>query len=212
MTSIACSVGEIDRKDAEQVARVLTDALWDLPSMRFAFEGVPEDAIRRRFRRGLSSVTLGALSFGRVLAARADGEIQGAAIAYPPGAWPLPFFRWVRSGLGFLTIGPKPFVRLARYDGILSRLHPAQPHWYLYFLGVPPERQGRGLGRALFSRLAEIAAADRVPMCLETDKESNVGFYAANGCVVTATHDLQGIGGIRLWQMRSEPSSTTTAE
>jgi GNAT superfamily N-acetyltransferase len=196
-------VGGIGREDADRVVRVLADALWDIPSMVFAFEGLPEDAVKRRLGRGLRSVTLGALSWGRVIAARVDGEIRGAAIAYPPGAWPLSFPRWVRSGLGFLTIGPRPFFRLARYDGILNRLHPVERHWYLYFLGVCPEDQGRGLGAALFAHLLDTAAADGLPVCLETDKESNVHFYRENGCTVTGTHDLPEIGGIRLWHMRS---------
>jgi GNAT superfamily N-acetyltransferase len=157
-------------------------------------------------------VTVGAIAWGRVLAARVDGEIRGAAIAYPPGAWPLPFFRWLRSGVGFLPVGPRPFFRLARYDGILERLHPAEPHWYLYFLGVERAHQGRGLGGALFARLRRDAAAEGFPVCLETDKEANVGFYTANGCAVMSVRDLPEIGGIRVWHLRSGPRSTTAVE
>jgi ribosomal protein S18 acetylase RimI-like enzyme len=203
MDEATYEVIDIGREDTDAAVRVLAAALWNLPSMEFAFAGLPEAAVRRRLGRGLGSVAGAARSWGRLLGARIDGELLGAAIAFPPGTWPPSFLRWLRAGLGFLTIGPKPFFRLARYDGILNRLHPTEPHWYLYFLGVLPERQGQGIGRALFSHLAGIAATDGVPVCLETDKESNLDFYRANGCAVTGTHDLPEVGGIRLWHLRA---------
>ena len=202
MSHAAVSVEPLERRDSARAVEVLTSALWDIPSMRFAFEGLADEAVQRRFARGLSSSTAAALAWGRVLCARVDGEVRGAAIAYPPGTWPLPFLRWLRSGLGFLTIGPRPFARLARYDAILNRHHPKEPHWYLYFLGVAPGWQGRGLGGALVRELARLAAADGVPLCLETDKESNVGFYRANGCEITSERRLAEVGGITLWSLR----------
>ncbi|MEM7254814.1 MAG: GNAT family N-acetyltransferase [Pseudomonadota bacterium] len=53
--------------------------------------------------------------------------------------------------------------------------------WYLSILGITPNRQSRGVGRALLERDLEAADADGVPAYLETFCERNHSFYERLG-------------------------------
>jgi ribosomal protein S18 acetylase RimI-like enzyme len=83
----------------------------------------------------------------------------------------------------------------------MHKLHPRYPHWYLWFLGVEPERQGRGLGSELLRLLSAKAEADRVPCYLETDKPSSVKLYEHHGYRVQSEVVLPKVD-LRLWLMK----------
>ncbi|MGW1678947.1 GNAT family N-acetyltransferase [Saccharopolyspora sp. NPDC002376] len=83
---------------------------------------------------------------------------------------------------------------------------PTEPVWFLATVGVRPDRQGRGLGRAVLEPGLHAADAADVPCFLETSLESNLHFYRKLGFEVTAEVDLPD-GGPRTWAMR-RPSPT----
>ena len=76
----------------------------------------------------------------------------------------------------------------------------AEPHWYLWALGVEPDSQGRGIGTALLQPVLKQAAADGSPCYLETQTERNVRFYRRQGFEVLLDVEVPGIG-LRLWCM-----------
>jgi GNAT superfamily N-acetyltransferase len=74
--------------------------------------------------------------------------------------------------------------RVVRLMVAMERHHPAQPpHYYLWFLGVDPARQGHGVGGALLGAL--LAHYDRagVPTYLENSNPKNHRFYESHGYV-----------------------------
>jgi ribosomal protein S18 acetylase RimI-like enzyme len=92
-------------------------------------------------------------------------------------------------------------LRLARIDAWMRQGHPAQPHWYLYMLGVEPRAHGRGFGGALLRHLSERADRDGVPAHLETDRPENVGLYQRFGYVVTEMAQVRGFSSLPMWRM-----------
>jgi ribosomal protein S18 acetylase RimI-like enzyme len=78
---------------------------------------------------------------------------------------------------------------------------PTHPVWFLATVGVRPDRQGRGLGRAVLQPGLRAADAAGVPCFLETSLASNPAFYRRLGFEVAAEVDLPG-GGPRTWAMR----------
>ncbi|MFW6642372.1 GNAT family N-acetyltransferase [Nocardiopsis algeriensis] len=82
----------------------------------------------------------------------------------------------------------------------MARHRPDHPVWFLGTVGVRPEFQGRGLGRAVVTAGLREADAAGVPAFLETSEPGNVGFYETLGFEVTAEYDLPG-GGPRTWAM-----------
>lgn len=84
-------------------------------------------------------------------------------------------------------------VAEAKHDDLFSTLeqmneaHPTYPHWYLPWLAVAPELQGRGFGGRLLEHGLEIVDADGLPAFLETPNPRTVPLYERHGFAVVAT-------------------------
>ena len=105
-----------------------------------------------------------------------------------------------------LPMLPALMPRLARTTRAVRAIeerHPMQPHYYLSVLGTDPEQQGGGIGSALLAPVLERCDAEGVPAYLESSKESNVGFYAQHGFVLTERIELPE--GPPLWLMWRRP-------
>ena len=139
-----------------------------------------------------------ALEYGDV---QATQDLQGIASALPPEHTHLPLSVFIRSGYwkAPLVLGLRDFYRSQACEEAVSEAHTrwmqTQPHYYLWGLTVHPQAQGRGYGKALLSQLLKKAAAQHVPVYLETHTENNVSYYQALGfeClerVITPSYEL----------------------
>jgi ribosomal protein S18 acetylase RimI-like enzyme len=135
--------------------------------------------------------------------------VDGVAIWLPPGQTTPTLWRLLRTGAlpAPLKVGWHAFQRSMAFLALTSTWHhrhaPA-PHWYLYYLGVTPARQGHGIGSALLSPLLARADTEALPCYLETGMERNVGFYERHRFHVVAEGTLSR-GGPRLWAMVRAP-------
>ncbi len=59
--------------------------------------------------------------------------------------------------------------------------HPAEPHWYLSFIGVDPAHQGAGCGAELMKHALERCDSGRIPAYLENSNPRNTPFYERFG-------------------------------
>jgi ribosomal protein S18 acetylase RimI-like enzyme len=126
-----------------------------------------------------------------------DGRIQrpacgGAAAVWIPseklGGQPLQ--RELRALPMLLNAtGLARFSRLLSLRKAMDAAHPlATPHEYLWFLGVRPEAQGKGVGsRLLQAETARLDAADRASF-LETATPRNVPLYQRHGYRVVSEY------------------------
>jgi len=73
------------------------------------------------------------------------------------------------------------FLRIMKQIDVLHRQVMPQPHWYLWALGVDPAYQGRGIGGSLLEPVFARARDAGFACYLETQTESNVGFYRKQG-------------------------------
>jgi ribosomal protein S18 acetylase RimI-like enzyme len=82
-----------------------------------------------------------------------------------------------------------------------------EPHWYVAAIGIDPDHQGKGLGSALMRYGIARADRDKTPIYLETETESNVGFYQRLGFDVIEEFTPDGLD-VLMWLMtRPRPSS-----
>ncbi len=135
----------------------------------------------------------------RITVARSGAEIIGASVAFRPGRWPIPGGSAIWE-LGWLLIaGPLPAWRGMRDDRAMRSSHVTHPHMYLWFLGVAPKHQGRGVGRALLADLHGESDVAGVPTYLETASAENVAFYRRDG--YEKLGEVRMPSGPRMWRM-----------
>ena len=175
--------------DVSELSSVLARAFHDDPPFLWS---LPDTGSRpRRLRRIFATMLRReVLRYGAAQVACQDGRIVGGALWIPPDHWQEPFLYQLTALLGFL----RGFGRRISYGSALvtacAKVHPREPHWYLYVLGVDPALQGNGVGAALLRSGLDRCDQERLPAYLESSKLSNVPLYQHFGFRSTGTIDL----------------------
>jgi ribosomal protein S18 acetylase RimI-like enzyme len=137
------------------------------------------------------------------------GALEGVALWLPPNA------KWTRENIEAsgmhetaTLIGNDAYQR---YREVVGREWQARERdmtdacWYLFLLGVEPDRQRRGLGGALMRPVLERADKERVACYLETENQRNVAFYLKQGFEMIVNGEEAGGSGVRFWTFRRTP-------
>jgi ribosomal protein S18 acetylase RimI-like enzyme len=118
-------------------------------------------------------------------------DARGAALWTPPGKWRAGRLRQLWQGPGLArAIGLGRLGKVIPVVATIETQHPKAPHFYLYELGVVPERHGRGLGSELLRHGLERCDAAGVGAYLESSSPRNVPLYERFGFQVTRTLNL----------------------
>jgi GNAT superfamily N-acetyltransferase len=189
----------LERPDLDAVVPALARAFFPDPlfgffarSPRHEYDLLP--AVFQAFCRD-------AVPAGEIWAAHAGLRTVGAAVWLPPGAMPRPTRREVALNLRAARVLAGARNRVAGFKLLdaVDKVHPTEPHWYLFLLGTDPSVQGRGVGGRLLAPVLERCDAEGLPAYLETQKESNLAFYGRHGFVLTEKLDVGGAPPI--WTM-----------
>ena len=202
MGSADVLVEPLDGVRASEAVGVLTRAFEDNPATLAIFAGSPPDELRRGLGKAISAFVDISWRHGTSEVVLSGGRVAGVALTFGPGAYPPPLVPQLRMAVRVAATGVRSALGYARAGDHMQRLHPKEPHWYLFFLGVEPELQGQGLGGKLLERLNERADRDRVIGYLETDRESNLGLYQRYGFQIVTDDVLPRVRDLRLWTMR----------
>lgn len=190
----------------DETARMLARSFDDSPLFRFLF---PKGPARLRINAGAFRGTLiDALPFEALHVAHDDIGVIGAACWLPPDGLPVTPRRQAVLAARMLTLVPHAPTRVGtamRYLRASDRVHPKEMHWYLAILGVDPRHQGHGIGARLIDHTLARLDREGLPAYLETDKESNLAWYARRRFEVRETlHPKQS--GPPLWTMWRDPA------
>jgi GNAT superfamily N-acetyltransferase len=132
-----------------------------------------------------------------------DEDELGAAMWRRPGGYPEPLSIQLRMLPRYLRLFPRQFVRASRSLNALARLHPREPHWYLYAVGVVPEATGRGRGTALLEPVLQRCDDQKLPAYLEASTEDNARLYARLG--FQPRGEVEVLPGVLCQPMLREP-------
>ena len=130
-----------------------------------------------------------------LLVALVEGGVIGAAIAWTPAYHPSPFRtpRYVIAAATILGAARLATVRLwLRWQAMRTVDPRGEPHWHLAVLGVRPDAQHRGVGRALLEALLERVDSVGGATYLETSRPELMAWYGAVGFGVRERLTLSG--------------------
>lgn len=196
-------IERVSHEGVADAAAALASAFQDDPLQTHAF---PDEAERRRLSPAhFRAVLEYGLQFGTVNAVPGAGAI----VALPPGQTDVTPDRLAQTALAKLPelIGADAasrFLSVLRVAEPMHHRHAAGPHWYVMALGVSPDAQGEGLGRALLESIFDEADPTRLPVYLETTRAANIAFYGHMGfAVVEQVRDPAS--GLEIWGFLRPP-------
>ncbi len=190
-----------------EAAQVLAQSFWSDPAMQALFELFDEPERRRRFGLFFAATLAACTRRGWALAVRCEDRIAAVGTIYPPGTYPLPMWEQARllaGGMlrgGWLEPNTWRLTRdMRRSFREVEREHPTRPHYYLEWVGVTPERQGHGLGTALFETVLRRADSEGVGCYLETENARTLALYERLGFEVYKNKEVMGVTTWFLWR------------
>ena len=204
---MAAQLVPLSPQKVAEASESLAAAFFDDPTSHFL---LPREDSRDRWLRLIHGASLRHLLPEKHVQAVGGDPVAGIIGLVPPGRYPLPTSRFLRHIFPVVLRVPTggfAFGRAMRglqAQAMIDRMHIKEPHWYVALLGVRPDRQGEGLGRALLDPALEQADRDRLPTYLETSNERNLTFYGRFGFEVQQEVNVPG-GGPPVWTMLRRP-------
>jgi ribosomal protein S18 acetylase RimI-like enzyme len=187
----------------DAVCAVIGRAFTDNPNS-LAIAGGDRVTAERVMRGGARVAKFGRTTSHGLVAER-DDRIVGAlnAARWPHcqlGAWDK-----VKSAPAMVRLMGTALPRAMKLTGVWTKHDPKEPHWHIGPIGVVPELQGQGVGRALLGSFLETVDQDGSMAYLETDVDRNVSLYEAFGFHVIGQADILGVNNRFMRRDRKPP-------
>lgn len=186
---------------------VLASAFIHDPVFSFYF---PDQSMRNAvFKIFFDDIARSHHRFGQVYGAFLDDVLIGTAVWRPPDAAAPNWSDRLRT-----TIAEFRLRRLSRAatDNVLEGfaglgpLHPSEPHWYLFFVGIKLSLRGHGHGAQLLAPVLDIADRTQRLCYLETPFPETHPFYHGLAFEITREgHFFKGAPTV--WTMTRSPKA-----
>jgi len=187
--------------DHQEVTETLARAFQNDPALSW----IVRDAERRKAAlRGLfRSVVPADAKVGKIV--RSTGG-EAAALWRAPGQADSTFGEFLSTMMPMLATFRTALPRALTVSNGITAHRPKGQYWYLHYIGVRPNHQGKGFGGRVIRE--RIAAADAVglPCWLETATPDNVGLYQRFGFGIVNEWDVPD-GGPHFWGMMRQVGS-----
>ena len=168
----------VGRESVTALADITADAFRDDPFNRWLFGGF--EPMRRTFAN-LARHIYTPNGFCQIL--QEDGEGRAATMWLMPGdkpdATPLGMLKTYSALLA--SGGWGALMRGKAAGDAMAKHHPAEPHAYLFTVGVASAGRGRGLGRRLIEPVLDACDHTGTMAYLENSNPANRRFYASLG-------------------------------
>lgn len=90
----------------------------------------------------------------------------------------------------FQCVGLKNIKKTLRRESLIKKVQPKEAMTYLWFIGVTPAKQGKGIGSNLLADIIEYSKIRGKPVYLETSTLTNLPWYKKWGFNVYHKEDL----------------------
>jgi GNAT superfamily N-acetyltransferase len=185
--------------DVPGLARMMAQAFYNDPPTKWVFRDDARrmERLERGFALGLRKLWLPNNE------AYTTEDLSGGAFWDPPGEWKLGIGKQLRLLPSMVGVYGRDLPRLLRLLSIYEAKHPDEPvHFYLPFLGVVPDAQGKGIGTALLKAMLDRCDREGLPAYLEATTPGSRAGYERVSFAVTGEFTLPD--GPPIWQMWRE--------
>jgi GNAT superfamily N-acetyltransferase len=198
----AAVIRKASAEDVPRLAQALARAFYDDPVFRWL---VPDDSERmRRSERGFAFY-MHKIYMPHDECYATEGGI-GGALWLPPNTWHLGPLAQLRLAPGMIAALGARLPQTLRAISTIESNHPRKPHYYLAFVGVEPDSQGKGIGSALLEPVLDRCDREGTPAYLEASSPRNRACYLRHGFEVTEEFRFPK-DGPPSWRMWREPCS-----
>ena len=184
--------------DLDAACKLLGLAFADNPSTLAVTRGDRAKA-QRIIQAGVRVAKLGR-KFSHVLIAEKVGRIVGVLNA---AEWPNCQMRLgekFRTAPGMAWVLGSALPRQLKLLSLRSNQDPPRTHWHLGPIGVDPQLQGHGIGKALLAGFLKMVDEQGSHAYLETDVDRNVALYESFGFEIIAQADFEGVNNRFMWR------------
>jgi len=186
----------IRKKDLQNAVNVLTDAFSEESMWKEVFKNEEKN-------RALTEVMVRfCLKYGNVVST--SQNIEGV-MAIAPYDKAMTTWRIIRCGAFFLSMqiaGEAKIMQvLTKAVEEAKKSLNSGPYIHLLIMGVSQEFQGKGFGGQLLRAVIEKAEIEKLPIYLETQKETNVSLYEKYGFSVKKKVILPDPLNLPMWLM-----------
>lgn len=168
---------------------------------------VPDAEKRKRLLPALFRVVVRyCLRYGTIYTTM---NLDGLVCCLPPGQTTTTINRLILTSLSgppvqFGLLGLLRFLRASTYTNEAHERAAPGAHWYVWVLGVEPERQGYSFGGKLLQAVLRRARAQNLPCYLDTQNPRNVPFYQQHGFRQFSEATIAG-SDVQVYAMLWEP-------
>jgi ribosomal protein S18 acetylase RimI-like enzyme len=117
--------------------------------------------------------------------------------------WPgcqMPAREKIRNAFAMVRIMGMALPRMLKLIGARANHDPRERHWHVGPIGVHPDVQGRGVGKALLTSFLAMADQHESPAFLESDVDKNVALYERFGFVTVGEEMILGVSNRFMWR------------
>lgn len=183
------------KADHAAVIDTLAQAFQTDPALSWI---LPDAGHRARALRSLFHILVAAdARAGIALRAPAD---EAAALWRAPGQAHGGTMEFLRTVIPLVATFGTALPRGLKAQAGIDAHRPKGRFWYLHYVGVRPEHQGKGHGGRIIRAQTAVADAEGLPCWLETATPENVPLYEGLGFVTQVEWDVPG-GGPHFWGM-----------
>lgn len=168
---------KVGYNDKEQIVNILTASFDDNKSVNYI---VKQDSKRKQRIRLLMEYSFDVcFHFGKIFL---SGDTKACALILLPDKKKITFrSAWSDIKLIFGCIGISNVSKAMNREAKIKALQPKEPIYYLWFIGVSPEAQGKGIGSKLLKEVISDSGFEKRIICLETSTTKNIPWYQKFG-------------------------------
>ena len=183
-------------KDKERIVDILAASFDDNKSVNYI---VKQDKKRSERMRKLMEYSFDVCYlFGDIFLSE---DKKGCALIVMPDKKKTTFKSILLDAkLALSVIGLSNIKKAMNRESTINKLHPKQPFYYLWFIGVDPSEQNKGIGSKLLIDVINEAKTKGRPIYLETSTLKNIPWYEKFGFSVYNKLDF----GYELFCMKRE--------